>query len=540
MLAVTRPLAVRARVAPRAEPPFDRLYDSIVADAAAGGPMARRLAGSWADRDALQARLAKRRPLPAPLAGAMREQHARLGASPASMTALDRLCRGEATCAIAGQQPGLFGGPLYGLHKAASAVGMARRIEARTGVPCVAVYWNHVEDSDFDEIRGATLGDSDLVLHDVALPSEAHVDSGLIGAIALDSVRPIADRAVALWSGLPGADEVAALVSETLARAGDLGEAHAALLLRLFGQSGLVVVDPRLPEFRAAARPLIDRYLERHDALAGAARTAGAELEKEIGRRPLNDAALDSFVFAIEDGRRRKISPSEARALSPSVPLSPSVALRPVVQDAVLPTVAMACGPGELAYLTQLQAVFQGLDVIGAIPVPRFGATWLPRPAIELLEATGADPWLVVAATDQVLRHHAERRVPSHLTGALQDLRADLERRLGDFAGEARALDPSFPQMVESARSKIDFQIGRLTEGLIGKARHRLEREHPSWLKLRYYLLPSDKLQERRLASLEPVARRGLRVVMEVCDLAEQHAESLEQGAFWHALLELE
>jgi uncharacterized protein YllA (UPF0747 family) len=220
--------------------------------------------------------------------------------------------------------------------------------------------------------------------------------------------------------------------------------------------------------------------------------------------------------------------------------LSPSVALRPVIQDAVLPTVAMACGPGELAYLTQIQGVFQGLNVIGAIPVPRFGATWLPAPAIELIEATGADPWLVVASTDQVLRQHAETRVPTPLTRALQDLRADLESKLGDFAGEARALDPSFPQMVESARAKIDFQIGRLAEGLTGKARHRLEREHPTWLKLRYYLLPGDKLQERRLASLEPVARRGPRVAMEVCDLAEQHAESLERGDYWHALLELE
>src|SRR4029453_2007421 len=110
----------------------------------------------------------------------------------------------------------------------------------------------------------------------------------------------------------------------TTARGRGLGEAHGALLLALFGEAGLVVVDPRLPEFRAAARPIIERYLERHEALAGGVRSGGAELEKEIGRQPLNDAALDSFVFAVEDGRRRKVSPQEARKLPSSVALIPS------------------------------------------------------------------------------------------------------------------------------------------------------------------------------------------------------------------------
>ena len=49
--------------------------------------------------------------------------------------------------------PAPLGGPLYGLHKASSAVGLARRVAARGGVPCEAVYWNHAEDSDFEEIR---------------------------------------------------------------------------------------------------------------------------------------------------------------------------------------------------------------------------------------------------------------------------------------------------------------------------------------------------------------------------------------------------
>ncbi len=108
-------------------------------------------------------------------------------------------------------------------------------------------------------------------------------------------------------------------------------------------------------------------------------------------------------MFEIADGARHKISAADALARGAGVTLSPSVALRPAVQDGVFPTVAMAVGPGEIAYLAQLREVFEGVGVAPAMLVPRFGATWLPPEALALIEASGADPWRVVADTDAVL-----------------------------------------------------------------------------------------------------------------------------------------
>ena len=540
MAVVTRSWSVRATVEPGTEPPFDRLHDPVTADLVAGGPVSReRVLSRWSDDDALRRLAEKRAPLPAPLAGALREYHRRLGAGPASLRSLERLAAGEAVCTIAGQQPAPLGGPLYSLHKTAAAVGLARRVEARTGVPCVAVFWNHTEDSDFAEIHSVTVGDAALGLHELTFTDGAHTEGGLIGSIPSAFNAAIAEAALGHWDGLPGREALAEVLRGVAACARDLGEAQAALLLRLFADQGLVVVDPRLPEFRAAARPLVDRYLAGAESLAGAARRAGAALEVRLGRRPLADAALESFVFAVRDGTRHKITVAEARALGPGAPLVPSVALRPVVQDAVLPTVAMACGPGELAYLAQLREVFEGLGVPAACPVPRLGATWLPPAAIGLIEASAAEPWRVVATTDQVLRGLAEARVPAALRDDLERLRGDVADRLRSFADRAIGLDPSLPQMVESARGKMDYQMARLEEGLVSKARHRLDREHPEWLRLRYYLLPGDRLQERRLASLEPLAYRGPAVVHDLCDLAESHAALLERGTHAHYLLEL-
>jgi len=538
----TRLLQVRARVVPAPEAPRDRLFDALTHEILSGSPFAReRFATLWSDTAALKALAErKRRPLPGALARDLADLHRRLGAPAPAMASLDRLARGEAVAAVTGQQPAPLGGPMFSLHKIASAVGAAAEVERRTGVPCVPVFWMHGEDSDFAEIHSATVADSGLSLKDLALPPSLQREGGLVGNLPLAPLEGLEAEALALWAGLPGVGAVAGWLAGARQHAADLGEAFAALVLRMFAGSGLVVVDPRRAEFRAAARPVIERYLARADELSAAARRAGDRLEAHGARRALTDVALDSFAFEIDDGRRHKLSVGEARAaFAAGKVLSPSVALRPAVQDGVLPTVAMTCGPGELAYLAQLREVFAGVGVDPACPLPRFAATWLPPAAVQLLEASGADPWTLVASADAVVRAHAEAQIPAAPLRALEAAQAAALNGLAAFAEAARAVDPSLPQMVESARGKVEYQYQRLHEGLQGKVRHRLERQHPEWLRLRYYLLPGDKLQERRLASLEVAAHRGAASGEELAELAAEHARRLADGVHEHLLLEL-
>ena len=535
----TRTLAVRARVVPRDGVP-ELLFDPLIDDLLRGGPISReRLATPWTDTAALRALAdAKRRPLPADLAREMADYHRRLGASAASLANLERMARGEAVAAIAGQQPAPLGGPLYALHKTASTVGLARDVTARTGAACVPLFWMHGEDSDFVEIRGISVADEDLHLHDLQLPPTAHAEGMLVGGIPMTPLAALTDEALAHWSTLPGHADVLARWRAASAHARDLGEAMNALWLSLFGEQGLVVVDPRLPAFRAAAREVIDRYLADPDALSTAARRAGERLQAIAGRHPLSDATLDSFVFEISDGQRRKLAAAQAKALGSQVTLSPGVALRPAVQDGVFPTVVMACGPGELAYLLQLREVFEGVGVRAAAAAPRFSATWLPPAAIELIEAAGCEPWEVVAHADAVIARVAAARLPRDVAAALAQARSAVLEGLGRFGELARSVDASLPQMVESARGKVDFQFARLEEGLLAKLRGRLDHEHPRWRRLRYALLPGDKLQERRLALLEPLARRGAGVVGDLCELAAEHTTRAAAGEHSHHLLE--
>jgi uncharacterized protein YllA (UPF0747 family) len=537
---VPKSLTVRGRIRsgdPRRPPSLG----SLAVDLERGGPISReRFATLWSDtRSLAELAKAKRGSLPPELGTALLEYHRRLGASPTSLAAVERLIRGEAVATVAGQQPAPLGGPLYSLHKTASAVGLASEVEARTGVPCVPVFWTHSEDSDFAEIRSIALADHGLVLRELELPATAHPEGGLVGAIALPPLSALEAEGLAHWAALPGCGDVAALLVRAHSGARDLGEAYSALMLALFADHGLVVVDPRLPAFRSAARPIIDRYLARADELALAVRKAGDLLEARVGQRPLAGPALESFVFRIEDGIRHKVSAKEALALGPAAVLSPSVALRPAVQDGVLPTVAMACGAAEASYLAQLRELFEGVGVRPACPVARISITWLPPSAVELVEVAGVPAEDLVFDPDGVIRRYAESRMPADVRAEFERAQAEANQAMRQLAETSRRVDPSLPQMVESARTKVDYQFARLLEGLSGKVRHQLDRRHPEWARLRYYLKPGDRLQERRVAGLDPIARRGSGIVSDLCRLSVEHARRLEGGVMESLVVEL-
>src|ERR1051326_561475 len=267
MSVTARVLAVRARVAAAAD--RGPLSDALALDLLAGGPIAReRVPVQWRDTAVLRELAeATRAPLAPELARELTASHRRLGASPASLANLDRLARGEAVATVAGQQPAPLGGPLYSLHKTAGAIGLAADVARRTGAACVPLFWMHGEDSDFEEIRGVSVVDAGLELHDFQLPDDAHTDGQLVGGIAIAPLRAVGLEAIQAWQGLPGHADVLALWTRSLTAARDLGEAMSALWLALFAEQGLVVVDPRLPAFRAAARPILERYLAGADAL---------------------------------------------------------------------------------------------------------------------------------------------------------------------------------------------------------------------------------------------------------------------------------
>ena len=91
------------------------------------------------------------------LVQALSEYANRHDAPPEVLANAEALLDPETHIVITGQQPGLLGGPLFCLHKAATAIRLCRDIQEQGGPRCVPLFWNHSDDHDLEEGNRAFL-----------------------------------------------------------------------------------------------------------------------------------------------------------------------------------------------------------------------------------------------------------------------------------------------------------------------------------------------------------------------------------------------
>lgn len=468
------------------------------------------------------------------------EAHARWGASDLARRNLEDLASGKAVAVVAGQQPDALGGPVFTLAKVLTAAALARRIESKSGVRAVPVFWCATEDSDFEEIRTVRFSGPALEPGEAVLADGAHPAGGLVGSIAMAALAETWDKARAAWKDLPGAATAGEWLERVAQRARDLGEVQAMLILEATRSQGVVAVDPRWPAFRSAARGVYGRYLERFSQVRESVEQAGVALAEHGYGQAVEGPQSEFSLFEVVDGVRVKLDPARARQVfDQGKPIIPNVVLRPVAQDSVFPAAALIAGPGEVAYLAQLKGVYEALDVPMSGVFPRLSSTWLPAAAMNLVREFDVSPWELVKDTDKTIKDLVSRMVPAPVRSEFERLRKEANEGLNRFAEPAATVDASLPQLVESVRSKIDFQYGRLLEALVTKRKAGFERAHPAAGRLRHALMPQGRAQERRETWLDLLAHEGPEFTNALSDLATLHVEQSFAGDPAHYLVHM-
>ena len=85
----------------------------------------------------------------------LERQNQSWGASAKTLSNLERLRKGAAAV-VTGQQVGLFGGPMFALYKALTAVKLAEEASA-AGINAVPVFWLATYDHDLAEVNHVSL-----------------------------------------------------------------------------------------------------------------------------------------------------------------------------------------------------------------------------------------------------------------------------------------------------------------------------------------------------------------------------------------------
>jgi uncharacterized protein YllA (UPF0747 family) len=229
-------------------------------------------------------------------------------------------------------------------------------------------------------------------------------------------------------------------------------------------------------------------------------------LEGRLGRdRLIRDG--EGFVTR-RGGERFSMAQVEAIAATEPARLSPNVLLRPVIESALLPTVAYAGGPGELRYLPLAEPLYERLGVHRQTPVARWSGM-LVEPRVErALEKFGAslDELLAPGAIEARL---ARDQLPPAALGALSDLRVAIDRSYDALGESAASIDPTLERTVQGARQQSLTAAADLEKKLLSHLKKRAENELAQVVRARTALLPAGKPQERVLGAPGFLARYG-------------------------------
>ncbi len=418
-----------------------------------------------------------------------------------------------------GQQPGLFGGPLYALSKMVAAARWAAKLEA-AGEPAVAVFWVATEDHDWAEVAETT-----LLTPGGLRRFELGPDPEPLAPLGTRTFGPEMARVhEEIAEAFPGPTYAAwrDALSRWYRPDARFGEAFCRLMAHLLGERCPLLLDAMLPELKTAERPYLRRLVERRVSLEAAYAAQDAEIERR--GLPLQVAPQRGLspLFLFSRGERRRIEwrGADAYALrgrdeefpvdqllaaideNPGV-VSPGVLAWPAIQDAVLGSSILLLGPGETSYIPQVVPAYRVLGIDGPAVALRPQVALVEPATRGKLEALDLSFAQITADPGRVERRLAERSGGDFVA----PIRAKIEALLDELAAPATAVDPSLDKPLLKTREHALRGLDLFADKVRASAARKNEVEARRAGQLLDLLRPNGKLQERELSSAQFATR---------------------------------
>jgi bacillithiol biosynthesis cysteine-adding enzyme BshC len=462
---------------------------------------------------------------PAELAKVLAAQQERRNAPAESRDAARRLADPRTVVVITGQQAGLFGGPLFTLLKALTAMKLAEQVSRDHGVPVVPVFWIDAEDHDWPEVSSCTVLDNEFAPRTITLKDLHGAGELPISRLTLDG--QIDEAVAALQAALPETDFTLTLLAnlKTAYRSGvGMADAFGRFVESVLGPHGLVVYDSSDPAAKPLAGHVFAHELAHPGETAQLAARAGQALIAAGYHAQVTPAEGAVSLFYLNDGRHsvrfsgdratvgtRETSLSALLEEVEQAPqhFSPNVLLRPIVQDTLFPTICYVAGPNELAYLGQLRDVYAHFDVPMPLMYQRATATIVDSATLRFLSKYELALDALQPQDESALNQLLQQQLPKAVELALSGASSAVAERMAEVAATVPQIDPTLEGTVQSTLTRMQHDLRTLQNKVIQAAKRRDETLRRQFQHAQAVTFPNGHPQERELGFVWFVNRYG-------------------------------
>ena len=470
------------------------------------------------------------------LAEILKRQNSILGANSSVMDRINLLTRGSAFAIVTGQQVGILTGPLYTVYKALTAIKLAQTLNDKYIADFIPVFWMESNDHDLAEANHINLLDSKSDLAKLEyMPENYKQDSSMKDVLIDGGFKRLIDDLMSRFPDTEFKDDVFNLIESSYMKPGvNLGSGFGVMMAKLLGKFGLVFLDPSDPDMKRLMSPIFEKNIKNPLKIIEIVNFAGEKLKSKGYDSQIEKSPDSTGLFIEEDGVRRKLFFRDGyfvmdgknsslrgddlmRILEASPEkFSPNVALRPIAQDYILPTIAYVAGPGEISYFSQLSKLYQFFGVNMPIIYPRASLTLLESKVERVLDKNRLKLEDLSGNYEKLFSQLSKNIAEEKLGKLLESSKSGFNEIFKNLAVGLNDFDPNLKNIVESAKKKIDYQISILEERAYKIQRDRDDILRDQIKRACMNIYPDGKPQERVFNIVQYLVLYGLGFVEEL------------------------
>lgn len=425
----------------------------------------------------------------------------------------------DCVAVVTGQQAGLFTGPLYTIYKALSAVKLTECLRGR-GYKAVPVFWIATEDHDFLEVSKAYVLDKSGELAELKNEPHRCYENLPVGYVEIDeTIKQTVDELFKHFPHTEFTDDLRALVEETWKPGADFGGAFAKLLSKILKGYGLITLCPLSKKLKQLAAPVYTEAIEKSEQIVEALRSRSRELEEKGLHAqvlvtedyfPLFWQADNNTRHALKKtpegtfrvkGDEREFTLAELAETARTEPhrFSPSVVLRSIVQDYLLPTITYFGGAAEIAYFAQSAEVYRILNRPVTPIFHRASFTLVEPKHAKTLDKYDLRVKDLFGGIESIAPEIVEKYLSRDTAALFSETEENINSELNRLDRHLAQLEPTLAENLARRRRKILYHVHAL-RGKFHRAEMRKNADAERQLEAALAaLVPHKHLQERTL-----------------------------------------
>lgn len=314
---------------------------------------------------------------------------------------IEKLKAENSVVVIGGQQAGILTGPLYSIHKVISIIVLAKQKEKELGIPVVPVFWIAGEDHDYMEVNHVYLQE-EFQLEKWVYPEKV-VDKRMVSDVSInkDICLSWVKDVIKTFGETDYTNQLIELSEMAIEKSDTYVDLFAFIIMELFKEDGLLLLDSGNRGLRQLEKEIFLEQIAKTEAITHEVKEQQSILLKNGFQNAIDISENAANIFYYDEENYERIllefnkssrtftgkngsitfSYDEMLSIASEFPekLSNNVVTRPVMQEALFPTLAFIAGPGEISYWAELQKVFEGFQMKMPPIVPRINITLLER-----------------------------------------------------------------------------------------------------------------------------------------------------------------